>query len=99
MLNMKFNQDRMQAKDTKHITDRSGINKLSLGCIQKYRKYLTVSNREKSLPSVDIIPVFRSKTPLNLNIASMKFGLLPRLNSIPKPLKKHKTAWHTIALC
>ena len=55
MPDMKFNQDRMQAKDINYISNRSEINKIVLGHVQKYRKYLADLEREEFLSLVDII--------------------------------------------
>ena len=52
ILDVNFNQDRMQAKDENYITNRSALNKLALAMLEHYRYWLWEKNLVKTLPTI-----------------------------------------------
>jgi len=54
-LDVRFNQDRMQANNPNYIANRSALNKLALAYLQNYRYWLWDHGKEKNLLSINIL--------------------------------------------
>ena len=52
ILDVNFNQDRMQATDENYITNRAALNKLALAMLEHYRFWLWEHGLVQSLPSI-----------------------------------------------
>lgn len=52
VLDVNFNQDRMQATDENYITNRAALNKLALAMLEHYRFWLWEHNFVQALPSI-----------------------------------------------
>lgn len=52
VLDVDFNQDRIQAKDQNYITNRAALNKLALAMLEHYRYWLWEKNLVKTLPTI-----------------------------------------------
>lgn len=55
LLDVRFNQDRMQANNPNYIANRSALNKLALAYLQNYRFWLWNTGREKNLISLNLL--------------------------------------------
>ena len=54
-LDMRFNQDKMQANNPNYIANRSALNKLALAYLQNYRYWLWNQGKEKNLLSINVL--------------------------------------------
>ena len=52
VLDVNFNQDRMQATDENYITNRAALNKLALAMLEHYRYWLWETGVVDTLPTI-----------------------------------------------
>ena len=75
-LDVRFNQDRMQANNPNYIANRSALNKLALAYLQNYRYWLWDHGKEKNLLSINILQKRCSEPKIAMECIACGLGVI-----------------------
>ena len=75
-LDMRYNQDRIQANNPNYIANRSALNKLALAYLENYRYWLWNKGREKEKLSLNILQKRCYDTKAALECVACSLGLV-----------------------